>query len=233
MKSSVSQPSQQKHFGPEAPGNPIRHPWLHCPPKSRLTSQTPRNLNGRAVFLDRDGTLVEDVGYLTDPSQLKLLPGSIEGLQLLQDHFLIVVVTNQSAIARGLLDADGLLRIHQKLIVFLQHHSVSLDAIYVCPHHPEEGVSPYRVKCYCRKPQPGMLIQAQADFQIRLNRSYLVGDQGCDILAGQRAGVAATVLIASNQNDATLTSEVVPAYETDDLYQAAHFILDHPPPQCR
>jgi D-glycero-D-manno-heptose 1,7-bisphosphate phosphatase len=205
----------------------ICRPGLYCPPQSRLAVPEAGNVTRRAVFLDRDGTLVEDVGYLIDPSQLKLQPGSIEGIRLLQDQFLIILVTNQSAIARGLLDEKGLLQIHQALAACLQGSGTFLDAVYACPHHPEWGDSTYRVDCYCRKPQPGMLLQARDDFHIRLGLSFMVGNKGYDILAGQRAGVAATVLIKSSENDVTLTPNIVPTFVADDLYNAARLILTH------
>lgn len=219
--------SFQERSAPEMSRGLFCKPWLYCPPNSRLMGQVLGGLNNRAVFLDRDGTLVEDVGYLTDPSQLKLLSGSIEGLRLLQDHFLIVMVTNQSAIARGLLDVHGLQQIHEELAENLQRHNISLDAIYVCPHHPDGCVSPYNVECYCRKPQPGMLIRAKGDFQIQLSRSYMVGDQDYDVIAGQRAGVAATVLVGSNKHAARAASDIAPTHTTEDLHQAANSILNH------
>jgi D-glycero-D-manno-heptose 1,7-bisphosphate phosphatase len=205
----------------------ICQPWLYCSPSSRLTGSALGNFSGGAVFLDRDGTLVEDVGYLTDISQLQLRPGSLEGLRLLQDYFPIVMVTNQSAIARGLLDANGLQEIHRELVARLQRQGVILDAIYVCPHHPDGCVSPYQVECYCRKPQPGMLIQAMKDFQIQLSRSYMIGNKDNDVAAGQRAGVAATVLIASSSHEVKMTSDMAPTYTSENLHQAAHFIVNH------
>jgi D-glycero-D-manno-heptose 1,7-bisphosphate phosphatase len=196
-------------------------PQLYCPQHSRFTAPIARNPIRRAVFLDRDGTVVKDVGYLTDPSQLKLLPGTIDGIRLLQDQFLIVMVTNQSVVARGLLDEVALLSIHQKLAAALYRRGAFLDAIYACPHHPD------RVQCHCRKPQPGMLLQARDDFDIQLGSSFMIGDKGSDILAGQRAGVAATVLVTSYQTERSLTSDVIPTYKASSLCEAAKLILDH------
>ncbi len=203
------------------------HPLLYCPPQSRLHTSKFQDLDQRAVFLDRDGTLVEDIGYLTDPTQLKLLAGSIEGMRLLQDYFLIVMVTNQSAVARGLLDEAQLAQIHQSLAATLHGHGVFVDAVYACPHHPTCGAQRYRVQCNCRKPQPGMILQASDDWNIRLRSSFMVGDKGSDVLAGQRAGVAATVLIESYQTASSLTPEAIPAYTADNLYDAARLILTH------
>lgn len=196
-------------------------PQLYCPQQSRLTTPSARKPSRRAIFLDRDGTVVEDVGYLTDPSQLRLLSGSVEGIKLLQDQFFIVMVTNQSAVARGLLDEEGLLSIHQELATALYSHGAFLDAIYTCPHRPA------RVQCRCRKPQPGLILQARDDFDIQLGSSFMIGDNGSDVLAGQRAGVAATVLIASHQTDSGLQPKVRPTYVASNLFEAAQLILDH------
>lgn len=185
-----------------------------------LVSSRQRSPAQQAIFLDRDGTLVQDVGYLTNPAQLVVLPGSVEGIRLLQDWFLIIVVTNQSAIGRGLLDESSLSRIQRSLVENLHARGVRIDAIYSCPHHPRAG-------CSCRKPAPGMLVQASADFNIRLDRSYLIGDKGSDILAGKRAGVAATVLIPSHQTKHTPTEASTPAYVANGLQEAAKWILSH------
>jgi D-glycero-D-manno-heptose 1,7-bisphosphate phosphatase len=210
----------------------ICDPRLYSPKQSRLTKSIAGNHSYCAVFLDRDGTVVEDVGYLTDLSQLKLLPAAVEGIRLLQDQFLIVIVTNQAAVARGLLDEEELLSIHQELAKALQRRGALLDAVYACPHDAGLGGPPYNDQCYCRKPQPGMLLQARDDFGIQLGLSFMVGDKGSDILAGQRAGVAATVLIRSYQTESSLTPDVVPDYVTDNLYNAARLILDHQARNC-
>jgi histidinol-phosphate phosphatase family protein len=190
--------------------------------RGRLGPSDRRTPHHRAVFLDRDGTIVQDVGYLTHPSQLELLSGAVEGIRLLQEQFLIVVVSNQSPIARGLLSVDTLHVIHQSLVTTLQSQRALLDAIYACPHRPEDG-------CSCRKPEPGMLVQASRDLGIDLSSSYMVGDKGSDILAGQRVGVAATVLIPSHQTESPLDPTITPAFVADDLCKASKFILNHQP----
>jgi D-glycero-D-manno-heptose 1,7-bisphosphate phosphatase len=202
-------------------------PQLYRPPQSRLNATCIIDSPRRAVFLDRDGTIVEDVGYLTAPSQLKLLPDAVDGIRLLQDQFLIVIVTNQSAVARGLLDEDGLFQIHQALARVLQSQGVLLDAVYICPHHPSSGTPPYGRECRCRKPQPGMLLQAMKDFDIQPSLSFMIGDKGSDILAGRLAGVAATVLVPSPKTEAATTHRSVATYVASNLYEAARLVLDH------
>jgi D-glycero-D-manno-heptose 1,7-bisphosphate phosphatase len=202
-------------------------PQFYRPPQSRLNAACIIDSPRCAVFLDRDGTIVEDVGHLAAPSQLKLLPDVVEGIRLLQDQFLIVIVTNQSAVARGLLDEDGLLQIHQALARVLQSQGVFLDAVYACPHHPSFGIPPYRRECRCRKPKPGMLLQAMKDFDIQPSLSFMMGDQISDILAGRLAGVAATVLIPSPKAEATTMYCDVSTYVANNLYEAAKLVLEH------
>ena len=170
---------------------------------------------------------MEDVGYLTAPSQLVLLPDAVDGIRLLQDQFLVVIATNQSAVARGLLDEEALLQIHQALAEVLHSQGAFLDAVYTCLHHPFFGIPPYRKVCRCRKPQPGMLLQAMEDFGIRPDLSFMIGDKGSDIQAGRLAGVAATVLVQSPKTEATLMDHNMPTYLASNLYEAARLVLSH------
>lgn len=163
---------------------------------------------------------MEDVGYLTDPSQLRFLPNSVQGIRLLQEQFLIIIVTNQSAVGRGLLSREKLLDAHRSLAKLLHNRGALLDAIYVCPHHPQD-------RCRCRKPEPGMLFRARDDFDISLASSFMVGDKHSDVLAGKRAGVAATILIPSYQTEPSLDPEVTPDYMASALCDAAKWILGH------
>jgi D-glycero-D-manno-heptose 1,7-bisphosphate phosphatase len=193
-------------------------PILYQPPRSRLRTPAALDPTRRAVFLDRDGTIVEEVDHLTEPSELALLPGSVEAIRALQEKFLIVVVTNQSAVARGWLSEDKLLQIHQTLDGMLEQRGALLDAVLACPHHPKDG-------CRCRKPEPGLLYRAQDELGIQLDRSFLVGDKGSDILAGQRAGVQATLVVPSCQTAASLRGEIAYDYVARDLQDAAQWIL--------
>ena len=143
----------------------------------------------KCVFLDRDRTIIDDPGYLVDPETVRLLPGADLALRsLAQAGFKLVVVTNQSAIARGLLSEDGLEEIHNEMRRQLSERGVKLDAIYYCPYHPDGCVEEYAHDSVDRKPSPGMLIRASKDLQISLPDSWMVGDSPRDIEAGQRAG---------------------------------------------
>jgi D-glycero-D-manno-heptose 1,7-bisphosphate phosphatase len=134
-----------------------------------------------AVFLDRDGTINREVNYLCDPSQLRLLPGTADAIRRLNlAHFAVVVLTNQSAVARGLLDENTLMQIHTRLIERLARRGAVIDAVYHCPHHPEAGQPPYRRRCDCRKPLKGMLHRAVRDLGIQVEGSYVVGDSRRD-----------------------------------------------------
>lgn len=149
----------------------------------------------RAVFLDRDGTINVDVGYVGDPSELDVYPFAAAAIRALNAAGLLaVVVTNQSGVARGLYDEAAILRVHERLGAELAADGARLDAAYYCPHHPSIGVPPYRCECECRKPRPGMLERAAGEHDIDLARSFVVGDKYSDIALGHRAG-ARSILV--------------------------------------
>lgn len=151
-----------------------------------------------AVFLDRDGTLIREVGYLCRPDQLELLDGVSAAIRSLRaGGFKTVVVTNQSAVARGWLTEAALNDIHRLLQERLAEQGARLDGIYYCPHHPSEGVNGYRVGCDCRKPNPGMIHRAASELALEPKRSYVVGDQNIDRELALRVG-ATPVLVRSN-----------------------------------
>ena len=143
----------------------------------------------KAVFLDRDHTLMEDPGYLADPDAVRLLPGVELAIKSLsQAGYKIVVVTNQSGVARGLLTEETLAKIHAELRRQLGEKGAQLDGIYYCPYHPEGTVPAYAIDSDLRKPQPGMLLKAAEELDIDLSASWMIGDSPADIEAGQRAG---------------------------------------------
>lgn len=147
----------------------------------------------RAVFLDRDGVLNEERGFITSAAEFLLRDGVAEALaELAERDFARIVVTNQSGVARGLISLEALQEIHAKLRA---ESGDGIDALYFCPHHPQEGASP--CSCACRKPSPGMLLRAAQDHGIELERSWLVGDAPRDIEAGQRAGCRTICVVGS------------------------------------
>jgi D-glycero-D-manno-heptose 1,7-bisphosphate phosphatase len=175
----------------------------------------------KAAFVDRDGVIISDSGFLYRVEDLEFLPGAIDGLQQLQAAgYLLVVITNQSGIARGLYTEDDYLRFTTCMQQRLSAAGVQLAAVEYCPHLPEAQVARYRVDCDCRKPRPGMLVRAAAALNIDLSTSILVGDRATDIQAGRSAGVGRCWLVrsgvASSASDIELADGVF-----DDLSACA------------
>jgi len=149
----------------------------------------------KAIFFDRDDTLIEDPGYINDPDQVKILDGVPEALITLRVMgYKLVVVSNQSAVARGIVTEEVLTQIHKRLEQLLAQEGASIDRIYFCPYHPEGAIAKYRRDSDHRKPNPGMLLDAGKDMDIDLNQSWMVGNSPSDIEAGVRAGCK-TILI--------------------------------------
>ena len=154
-----------------------------------------RNLKNkqRAVFIDRDGTINVFRGFIDSPGQIELLGGTAEAIRLLNSSFyLAICITNQPVIARGMVTSEGLDAIHARLDMLLAENGAYLDDVFYCPHHPDKGypeeVAEYKVDCECRKPKPGMLLEAAKRYNIDLSRSYMIGDSTADIAAGKAAG---------------------------------------------
>jgi D-glycero-D-manno-heptose 1,7-bisphosphate phosphatase len=170
------------------------------------------------VVLDRDGTLNIEKHYLSDPSQLELLPGVIDGLKLLQRHgFGIVIMTNQSGIGRGIVDVQGVERIHSRLRELLLGAGVSIDGIYYCPHAPDEN-------CVCRKPKPAMLYRAAAELGFAPDDAFVVGDKLSDIEMG-RAVRATTMLVLTGYGNQLAQAVEQPDFVAKDLAEAAAVIV--------
>lgn len=160
----------------------------------------------KAIFLDRDGTLNQYVGFLRKPEELKLLPGVAEAVRRINaSGYLAIVITNQPVVARGEVSFAGLEQIHQKLETELGKEGAYIDGLYYCPHHPDKGfageVPELKKECTCRKPQPGMILQAAKDFNIDLAASWMVGDSKADITCGKNAGVRTALLSGENADD--------------------------------
>lgn len=182
----------------------------------------------RAVFLDRDGTLVDELGFLHDARRVRLLPGAAEGVRLFnRAGWRTVVVTNQSGIARGLFDERALAEVHARLQELLAREDAHLDAILHCPHHPEEGAPPLRCTCACRKPAPGLLLEAARRLALDLAASWTVGDSLRDLEAGQRAGLAGGVLVLTGKggSERERAPESGRLLTASDLPAAARLVL--------
>jgi len=153
-----------------------------------------------AVFLDRDGVINKDKGYVSQIDDFEFIEGSIEGMQLLKQHgYLIVVITNQSGIARGYYSEDEFMTLTEWMDWSLADRGVDLDGIYYCPHHPEKGIGDYKQDCACRKPNTGMLDSAAEELDIDFSKSFLVGDKLSDIQAGQKSKLKANYLVSTGK----------------------------------
>src|SRR5574341_1175512 len=158
----------------------------------------------KAVFFDRDGTIVVHENYISSPDQLRLLPNAAQGIRLFKENgYLIIVVTNQSGIARGFFDEERLSLIHKKLIRMLEEEGAVIDDLYYCPHHPNEGIiEQYAVNCACRKPKPGMFLEAARKYNIDLTQSLMIGDSvEVDMQSCKNAGCKRILICGNNQNN--------------------------------
>lgn len=172
----------------------------------------------RFVVLDRDGTIIEECEYLSDPQQIKLIPGAAGALRKLSEMGLgLAVVTNQSAIGRGFFSENRLREIHDRLFQLLESERVNLDGLYYCPHKPED-------QCPCRKPEVGLIKKASVELNFDLQRSIVVGDKDCDVEMGQRVG--ATTFLVRTGYGARMVAErkIIADYIVDDIAAAAEII---------
>jgi D-glycero-D-manno-heptose 1,7-bisphosphate phosphatase len=184
-------------------------------------SDTPRR--AAAAFIDRDGVINVERNYVHRPDQFELLPGAIDGmLRLRQAGYKLIVITNQAGIARGYYTEKDLQQLNAYMRHLLSSAGVILDGIYYCPHHPE-GIGIYRRHCNCRKPAPGMLLQAALDLNLDLPASVLIGDTVSDIAAGRAANVKSCVLVKSGHEQAD-TDALKADYCAKDLDEAARWI---------
>jgi D-glycero-D-manno-heptose 1,7-bisphosphate phosphatase len=181
-----------------------------------------------AVFLDRDGTLIEERGYLDRLDLISVFPYVPPALRRLRDAgYLLVLVTNQAGVARGYFDEAFVRRAHEHLAGLLARDGVTLDGYYYCPHHPEGVVEAYRRICRCRKPGPGMIEQAIGELDIDVARSYMVGDKWLDVELAVNAG-ARGILVRTGYGagvEDTPPAGVVPAAVVDTLAEAADLIV--------
>ncbi len=181
-----------------------------------------------AVFLDRDGTVNVDVGYLCHPDQITLLSRAIEGLRLLRDCALeLVIITNQAGVARGLIPPEQLPVIQRAFLRLMRSNGISFAGYYSCPHHPEGILPGYRRACDCRKPAPGLVLQAARELDLDVQHSYVVGDKPSDVQLAHNTG-ATGILVLTGEGRKHLENYPgdcsPPHMVCDDLYEAARWI---------
>ncbi len=180
----------------------------------------------RAVFLDKDGTLVENVPYNVDPARLVLTSGAVAGLRLLHEAgYLLIIISNQSGVARGYFAESALVPMMHQLQSMLEQAGVTISGFYYCPHHPDGIIPSYTVDCNCRKPQPGLLYQAAEEHTVNLRSSWFVGDILHDVAAGRSAGCRTILLDNGNETEWQLSRRCLPHHTVSSLFEAAKVIL--------
>jgi D-glycero-D-manno-heptose 1,7-bisphosphate phosphatase len=183
-----------------------------------------------AVFLDRDGTIIEEVGYLSSPDQVLLLPSAAQAVRRLNERGIpVVVVTNQSGVARGFFTEESVVAVHAAVRALLAEHGARIDAFYFCPHHPDGTIPSYTRHCSCRKPLPGLLESAASDLSLNLASSIVIGDKQLDVETARSAG-ARGVLVLTGYGREELTriqsvGSVKPDFVADDLLGAVEWFL--------
>ena len=188
-------------------GTPERFHQVEADYKNGVVQAKNLTNKQKAIFLDRDGTINKYVGFLRNIDDFELIEGVAEAIKLInQSGYLAIVVTNQPVIARGEVTWDELNEIHKKMATLLGKEGAYVDGIYICPHHPDKGFEgerpEYKIDCDCRKPKPGLLLQAAKDFNIDLSESYMIGDSHRDVEAGENAGVKKSIKVEENVADA-------------------------------
>jgi D-glycero-D-manno-heptose 1,7-bisphosphate phosphatase len=178
-----------------------------------------------AIFLDRDGTINEEVGYLDSLEKLKIIPEAFEAIRLInQNDMKAVVITNQSGVARGLFSEEFVQTVHALIQKQLKARKAFIDAFYHCPHHPTEGQGVYLQTCNCRKPAPGLLFKASDEMEIDLGRSYMIGDMPKDIETAKRVG-AKSILVRTGYGQKHRAFDVEPDYIAGNILDAVRWIL--------
>jgi D-glycero-D-manno-heptose 1,7-bisphosphate phosphatase len=180
----------------------------------------------KAVFIDKDGTLIPDIPYNIDPVLIRLKDEALPGLLKLQnDGFLIIIVSNQSGVARGYFNEQQLLPVENKIAQLLSDGGIQLNGFLYCPHHPEGTIKDFAINCECRKPKAGMLLQAASRWDIDLSRSWMLGDILNDVEAGNRAGSKTVLINTGGETEWQAGDYRKPDFIARNITQAADYIL--------
>lgn len=180
----------------------------------------------KAIFIDKDGTLIPDIPYNVDPARITLEKNLVGGLKSLQAiGYLLVIISNQSGIALGYFTEDKLIGVRKKIEHLLKMEGVHLDGFYYCPHHPHGIVKEYALDCSCRKPNTGLLLHASADLNIKLSESWMIGDILNDVEAGNRAGCQTVLIDNGNETEWLMPGERKPNFIAKTIDEAAGYIF--------
>jgi D-glycero-D-manno-heptose 1,7-bisphosphate phosphatase len=180
----------------------------------------------KAIFLDKDGTLIPDIPYNVDPALITLQPDAIDGLQRLKDEgFIFIIISNQAGVARGKFAEHSLHAVEQRLQELLAAVNIPLSGFYYCPHHPDGSVAGYSIDCDCRKPKPGMILKAANEHGIDLSASWMIGDILNDVEAGNSAGCHTVLINNGNETEWLAGPMRAPTYVCSSIDQAAVDIL--------
>jgi D,D-heptose 1,7-bisphosphate phosphatase len=180
-----------------------------------------------AVFLDRDGTIIRQTDYPRRESDLKILSGAAKAIKILnQLGYFVVIVSNQPVVARGLITLREAKRLNRVLAVRLKKLGAVIDASYLCPHHPQANVKKYRIVCTCRKPAPGMILQAAREHNLDLKKSFMVGDSTQDVQAGNRAKVKMILVRTGHGGKDSWQHEGKPDFLVRNLVEAASIVAE-------
>jgi D-glycero-D-manno-heptose 1,7-bisphosphate phosphatase len=173
-----------------------------------------------AVFFDRDGTINEEAGYLSNPEDLSLIKGAAEAVKRLNTLGIkVIVISNQSGVGRGYFSEEDLARVNRRLTELLSYSGARIDAIYYCPHHPEDN-------CECRKPRPGLLKKAAMEHSVDLGRSYVVGDKNSDVELAGNAGAKGILVKTGFGTSQLITMAIAPVFVADDILDATMWIIN-------
>jgi len=180
---------------------------------------------GKIVFVDRDGTIIEDRHYIKDPNEVIFIPGALTALKLLQDSgFSLVVVSNQSGIARGYFTLKDLQLVHKKFVQDIKHCGVYVDVFY-CFHHPQGVIKEYTCDCNCRKPKPGMILKYAHSHPVNFKESFMIGDKEEDIQLGKKLGMISILVRTGKGQETEHSINCTPNYIANDLLSASKWIL--------
>jgi D-glycero-D-manno-heptose 1,7-bisphosphate phosphatase len=181
----------------------------------------------KAVFLDKDGTLIPDIPYNINTALITLQDGAVTGLKkLAAAGYLLIVISNQAGVAYGYFQEADILKVKTRLENMLREEGVHLDGFYYCPHHPEAKIDAYRKACDCRKPAAGMLLQAAKDFNIELRDSWMIGDILNDVEAGHKAGCKSILINNGNETEWVMNEDRKPDFMAAGLSEAADYIIE-------